>query len=175
MFFAKKIITFSNYCWWKPKLWESKPNFKIKLTLQSYIKPYFFVFEEGDIGGYPILWTAKPSVFFSKSVKKPVKRGVRVLRARGARASHARRACEVREKKPTVFLASLPSLALCFQPHSRPYVWLLARTWIRKNMDCFAVYQYCNTVRKIGKYQNTVSKIDEIPIPHLWSVMLTYT
>ena len=26
--------------------------------------------------------------------------------------------------------------------------------------------QYCNTVRKIGKYRNTVSKIGEIPIPH---------
>ena len=64
--------------------------------------------------------------FFSKSVKKSVKRGVRVLRARSARASHAHR-------------ASLPSLALCFQPHSRPFVWLLARTWIRKNTDCFAV------------------------------------
>ena len=38
------------------------------------------------------------------------------------------------------FLASLPSLALCFQPRSRPFVWLLARTWIRKNTDCFAVY-----------------------------------
>ena len=25
----------------------------------------------------------------------------------------------------SVFLASLPSLALCFQPHSRPFVWLL--------------------------------------------------
>ena len=30
------------------------------------------------------------------------------------------------------FLASLPSLSLCFQPRSRPFVWLLARTWIRK-------------------------------------------
>ena len=29
--------------------------------------------------------------------------------------------------------------ALCFQPCSRPFVWLLARTWIRKNTDCFAV------------------------------------
>ena len=72
------------------------------------------------------------SFFLSKSVKKSVKRGVRVLRARSARASHARRACEAR--------ASLPSLALCFQPRSRPFVWLLARTWIRKNKDCFAVY-----------------------------------
>ena len=30
--------------------------------------------------------------------------------------------------------------------------------------------QYRNTERKIVKYRNTVSKIDEIPIPHLWSV-----
>ena len=27
--------------------------------------------------------------------------------------------------------------------------------------------QYRDTVRKIGKYRNTVSNIDEIPIPHL--------
>ena len=33
--------------------------------------------------------------------------------------------------------------------------------------------QYRKTVRKIGKNRNTVSKIDEIPIPHLWSVTLT--
>ena len=37
--------------------------------------------------------------FFSKSVKKSVKRDVRVLRARRARASHALRACKAREKK----------------------------------------------------------------------------
>ena len=40
----------------------------------------------------------------------------------------------------SVFLASLPSLALCLQPRSRPFVWLLPRDWIRKNTDCFAVY-----------------------------------
>ena len=61
------------------------------------------------------------------------------LHSRSARASHARRACEARElareKKP-----SLSSLALCFQPRSRPFVWLLARTWIRKNTDCFVLY-----------------------------------
>ena len=74
--------------------------------------------------------------FFSKSVKKSVKCGLRVLRARSTRASQARRVCEAREKKP-----SLPSLALCFQPCLRPFVWLLAHTWIRKNTDCFAVYQ----------------------------------
>ena len=33
--------------------------------------------------------------------------------------------------------------------------------------------QYRKTVRKIGKYRNTVSKIDEIPILHLFSVTLT--
>ena len=39
----------------------------------------------------------------------------------------------------SVFLASLPSHALCFQPRSRTFVGLLARNWIRKNTDCFAV------------------------------------
>ena len=60
--------------------------------------------------------------FFLNISKESVKRGVRVLRARSARAS-------------------LPSLALYFQPRSRPFVWLLARIWIRKNKDCFAVYE----------------------------------
>ena len=55
-----------------------------------------------------------------------------VLRARSARALHARRVCE----------ASHPSLALCFLSRSRPFVWLLSRTWIRKNTDCFAVYPF---------------------------------
>ena len=36
--------------------------------------------------------------FFSKSVKKSVKRGVRVLHARSGRASDALRACEARQK-----------------------------------------------------------------------------
>ena len=76
-------------------------------------------------------------VFFSESVKKSVKRGVRVLRARSAQASHAQRACVARR-----FLASLPSLALCFQPRTGYFVWLLARSWIRKNTDCFAVYSH---------------------------------
>ena len=65
--------------------------------------------------------------------------------ARKAREPHMRtpigRACEAREreKKTIVFLAFLPSLAHCFQPRSRPFVLLLARTWIRKNTDCLAV------------------------------------
>ena len=57
------------------KLWESKPNFKIKLTLQTYVKPYFLVFEEGDIGGYPILqyrkknWQIYTKILGQKSTK----------------------------------------------------------------------------------------------------------
>ena len=54
-------------------------------------------------------------VFFSKSVKKSVKRAVRVLRARSARASQARRACEAREKKPrsrSLFSASFQTFCL---------------------------------------------------------------
>ena len=65
-----------------------------------------------------ILDCKKVGFFFSKSVKKSVKRGIRV-------------------EPHTPVLASL---ALDFQPRSRPFVWLLARTWIRKNTDYFAVY-----------------------------------
>ena len=54
--------------------------------------------------------------FFSKSVKKLVKRAVRVLRARPVGPVR-------REKKRLS-----PGRALCFQPRSRPFVWLLART-----------------------------------------------
>ena len=50
--------------------------------------------------------------FFSKSVKKSVKRGVRVLRSRSARALHNGRVR--REKKNRIFSVSGPSLALCF-------------------------------------------------------------
>ena len=53
--------------------------------------------------------------FLSKSVKKSVKRGVRVLRARSVRASPARtparRACEGREKK-RIFIVSPQSRSL---------------------------------------------------------------
>ena len=46
----------------------------------------------------------KTVVFSSKSVKKSVKRGVSVKYARSARASHARSACEAREKNPVFSL-----------------------------------------------------------------------
>ena len=73
----------------------------------------------------------KTVCFFLKISKKKGKVGVRVLRVRSARASQA---------LPRENLASLPSLDHCFQPRFRPSVWLLARTWIPKNTDCFAVY-----------------------------------
>ena len=43
-------------------------------------------------------------------------------------------------RNPELTNLHLPSLTLRFQPRSRPFVWLLALTWIRKNTDCFAVY-----------------------------------
>ena len=62
-------------------------------------------------------------VFFSKSVKKSAKCGVRVLLARASHALRKKTDCPFSIFFP-VFLASLPSLALCFQPRSRPFVWL---------------------------------------------------
>ena len=47
--------------------------------------------------------------FFSKSVKGSVNRSVRVLRARSARASRSRKACEAREKNPTVYVRKTDS------------------------------------------------------------------
>ena len=41
-----------------------------------------------------------------------------------------------------------PSLALCFQPRPRPFVWLLARSWIRRNTDCFALWFSCKFLEK---------------------------
>ena len=75
------------------------------------------------------------------------------------RASQAHRACEAREKKP-----SLPSLALCFQPCSRPFVWLLTHTWICKNTDCFAVYQGKNEKSHLlsGKGQSVMSSNNKL-------------
>ena len=59
------------------------------------------------------------SRFFFFQISKEIGKAWResLTRAKRARASHARRACEAR-----VFLASFPSLALCFQPCSRPFV-----------------------------------------------------
>ena len=47
-----------------------------------------------------------------------------------------------RAKRASLTRPQGPSLTLRFQPPSRPFVWLLARTWIRKNTDCFAVYKF---------------------------------
>ena len=46
--------------------------------------------------------------------------------------------------KNWVDVAQVPSLALCFQPRSRPFVWLLARTWIFKKYGLFCSLQHYN-------------------------------
>ena len=79
---------------------------------QSMIKP---LFATTSCKWPPINRLQNSQVFFSKSVMRSVKGGIRVLCTWSARVS------------------------LCFQPRSRPFVWLLAHTWIRKNTDCFAV------------------------------------
>ena len=66
----------------------------------------------------------KSRVFFSKSVKKSVKRGERVLHARSARSSHAR--------EKTVCPQSHSPFSDSFQTFC-----LTARAY---NTDCFAVY-----------------------------------
>ena len=45
--------------------------------------------------------------------------------------------------------------------------------WLSLRRGTLRGNQYHNTVRKMGKYRNTVLKIDELPIPYLWLVMLT--
>ena len=148
--------------WWYPNFVLS-PVFKYKAlalvgVLSSLPRSNF----PGSLGArkhYRLVLDCKTvGSFFSKSVKKSVKRGVRVVRAR-------------REKnRQSVFLASLPSLALCFQPRSRPFVWPLARTWIRKirtvlqsNLFCFdkvfyffvffhGVYKRCNKLETSGDW-----------------------
>ena len=54
---------------------------------------------------------------------------------------------EKRVIRTNITYASLASLALCFQPRSIPFVWLLPCTWIRKSTDCFAVYHNRAVVR----------------------------
>ena len=103
-----------------------------------------------SIETYSWMFTNWHAVIDCKTVRFFLKSLAQDSDARKAREPHMRTpigcACESRErerererKKTIVFLASLPSLAHCFQPRSRPFVLLLARTWIRKNTDFFAV------------------------------------
>ena len=75
--------------------------------------------------------------FFLKSVKKSVKRGVRVLRAWNARALYARRACEAREKSVSPQSGSLFSAS--FQTFC-----LTARGYLNKQKDAL----FCSLVIK---------------------------
>ena len=83
--------------------------------------------------------------FFLKISKEIGKAGRKSLTR--ARASHALRACEAREKK-RIFSVSPQSRSLFWESFqtfcltARAYLntqLRLARTWIRKNSDCFAV------------------------------------
>ena len=84
--------------------------------------------------------------FFLKISLEWCKASVRTSRMLHVRASHAKRAC------------ALPSLALCFQYCSRPFVWLFVSTWIWKKTDCFAVYNFLATKEQtwgaIGWYKS---------------------
>ena len=84
---------------------NSKSTHKM-LAFRLQNNPYFCVFKYGRAVKQNV-WNEAENIERDwgetlKSVKKSVKRGVRVLRAQSARASHARRVCEAREKKPTV-------------------------------------------------------------------------
>ena len=70
--------------------------------------------------GTSVIYCKTVGFFFLKSVKKSLKRGVRV-----ARASHA-----------GLSPVSLSVFRLV------PDLWLLARTWISKSTHCFAVYYH---------------------------------
>ena len=66
-----------------------------------------------------------------------------------------------------VFLASLPSLALCFQPpSSRPFVWLLARTWISKIRTVLQSRTEQTTIWARG----SIVKMSQIKIIHIFSL-----
>ena len=91
-------------------------------------------------------WTAKQSVFFLIISLVWCKASVRTWRLLHMRASHAKRVC------------ALPSLALCFQSCSRPFVWLFGSTWICEKTVCFAVYNFLVTKEQnwgvIGWYKS---------------------
>ena len=67
-----------------------------------------------------------------KTVGKIRKEIVKAWRKSLARSKRLR-ACETRGKRLSPVSFSVFSLG--------PFVWLLARSWIRKNTDCFAVYR----------------------------------
>ena len=113
--------------------WMSFSVFAIRIT--SILKKSTVSAQGYDMSSLEdILLDCKTVGFFLK-ISKEIGKAWRKSLTRAKRASLTRvcGACEAREK------ASLPSLALCFQFRSRPFVWLPARTWIRKNTDCFAV------------------------------------
>ena len=54
------------------------------------------------------------------------------------------------------------SLFLALFQRSRPFVWLLARAWIRKNTDCFAVYPRHSSPHFVFVLQQGVAPITNL-------------
>ena len=59
---------------------------------------------------------------------------------RRSRLQNSRFFLKINKEIGKAWRKSLKREFLCFQPRPTPFVWLLARTWIHKNTDCFAVY-----------------------------------
>ena len=87
-------------------------------------------------------------VFFSKSVKKSVKRGVRVLRARSARASHVIEYAKIRtvlQSKGTVRIFSVSPQSRSLFSASFQTFCLTARAYL--NTQKYGLFCSLNTMR----------------------------
>ena len=76
--------------------------------------------------------------------------------------------CSIPQIMPKIMLAQSARAYRCIDQFSN------SRSCHASSQNYINLVKYRNTVRKIGKSRNTVSTIDEIPIPHLFSVLGTY-
>ena len=92
---------------------------------------------------YIVRTDCKTVGFFTKSVKKSVKRAVRVLRARSARASHARRAYEARDfsVSPQVSLSVFSLVPDLLFDYSRVLEYAKIRTVLQSSSDTACPYE----------------------------------
>ena len=86
------------------------------------------------------------------------KASVRTSRVLHVRASHANRVC------------ALPSLALCFQSCSRPFVWLFVSTWIWKKNWLLCSLQFPSHQR--AKLRGHWVIQEQSPDPKTWKQQL---
>ena len=113
-----------------------EPHLTSRLSSALFILPLFYLH---DWNLRALTCVAKnASVVHCKTVGFFLKTSKEIGKAWRKGLSRARRASRRMRREKKTPLASLPSLALCFQFRSRPFVWLIARTWISKNTDCFA-------------------------------------